>query len=204
MLLPVSDGYTNVTITATHVLLPHLPELISPQQHHLITHDGARTHRTLAALEVIAQRSSPVQQQSYVELRELLATLSSEETTSSEFVWVYVLIILSLILSMTALTFQCWPRFCVTPTRIPERLPIELPSSTVLEMQSRSEAHADPVTTGCPCRTSESGTPAREMTSPSAVPLQMGARTETNSEIQPRPRGRECFAAPGKFQLRNE
>jgi hypothetical protein len=64
ILLPVTDGYTNVSLSGSRVLPPHLPELISPQEHDQIKHDEARTHRALAALETIARRSSPANQQS--------------------------------------------------------------------------------------------------------------------------------------------
>jgi hypothetical protein len=47
VLLPVSDGYTNVTITGSPILLPRLAELMSPQEHDQIIHE-AGTHRTLA------------------------------------------------------------------------------------------------------------------------------------------------------------
>jgi hypothetical protein len=66
VLLPVSHGYTNVTITGSKVLLPHLPELISSEDHDQIMNDEERKHRTLAAMETIARRSSPTNQQSYV------------------------------------------------------------------------------------------------------------------------------------------
>jgi hypothetical protein len=108
VLLPVSDGYTNVTITTSHVLLPHLPELISPQEYDQIMHDEARTHRTLAALEIIARRSSPAKQQPYVELRELLPTMSSEEVATSQITWVSALIIISIFLTFAVLTSRCW------------------------------------------------------------------------------------------------
>jgi hypothetical protein len=98
VLLPVSDGYTNVTITGSRVVLPHLPELISPEENHHIPYE-ARKHRTLETLENIAQRGLATKRQSYIELRELLATINSEERTTNQFTWAYVLSIISIILS---------------------------------------------------------------------------------------------------------
>jgi hypothetical protein len=63
ILLPVSDGYTNVSLTSSQVLPPHRPELITPEEHNQITYNEQQTHRALASLETIARRSSPVNQQ---------------------------------------------------------------------------------------------------------------------------------------------
>jgi hypothetical protein len=108
VLLPVSDGYTNVTTTGSRVVLPHLPELISPEENHQILYNEARTQRTLANLENIAQRRLATKQLSHVELRELLATINSDERTTNQFTWVYVLSIISIILSLIVLTSSYW------------------------------------------------------------------------------------------------
>jgi hypothetical protein len=145
VLLPVSDEYTNMTITDSQVLFPHVPELISPKEHNQIMHDETRTHWVLAALETVVRRSSSTKQQSYVELRELLATISSEETITSQITWVYALIVFSIVLSFVVLTFRCWRRPFLTmfhrllPWRTAQR------PSTDLEMTHRS---SDPTTDG--------------------------------------------------------
>jgi hypothetical protein len=69
ILLPVSDGYTNFSLTSSHVVPPRLPDLISHQEYDQISYDGEQTNRTLAALEAVARRSSPADQRPYVELR---------------------------------------------------------------------------------------------------------------------------------------
>jgi hypothetical protein len=104
VLLPVSEGYTNVTITANQVTLPQLPELISPEENNQILYDETRTHRKLGTLENVTRRSSPTTQQSYVELRDVLATISNQ------FTWVCALIAFSIILSFVVLTSRCWRR----------------------------------------------------------------------------------------------
>jgi hypothetical protein len=104
VLLPVSEGYTNVTITGNQVTLPHLSELISPEENNQILYDETRTHRTLGTLENVARRSSPTTQQSYVELRDVLAT------NSNQFTWVCALIAFSIFLSFVVLTSRCWRR----------------------------------------------------------------------------------------------
>jgi hypothetical protein len=112
VLLPVSDGSVNITTTGSQVTLPRLPELISTEETNTIQYDESRTIRALAKLESIAQRSSPTRQQSYVELRELLATISSEEIATSQFPWMYTLIILSFIFSFIALISHRCHQFC--------------------------------------------------------------------------------------------
>jgi hypothetical protein len=80
---------------------------MSPEESHQVQYDGTRTNQTLATLENMARRISPTRQQSYVELRELLATMSHEETTFNQFTWVYALIISSGVLSFVILTYRC-------------------------------------------------------------------------------------------------
>jgi hypothetical protein len=43
ILLPVSDGYTNASLTSSQVLPPHLPELNTPEDHDQITYDEHQT-----------------------------------------------------------------------------------------------------------------------------------------------------------------
>jgi hypothetical protein len=118
ILLPVMDGYTNVSLTGSQVLPPHLPELISPQEQDQITHNKTRIHQMLATLEIVARRSSPANQQLYAELRALLTTTSHKGVTTNRHTWVYALIILSCILSCAALTSRYWQRPVITLTRI--------------------------------------------------------------------------------------
>jgi hypothetical protein len=89
------------------VLPPHLPELITPEEHNQITYEQ-QTHRALASLETIARLSSPVNQQPYVELRDLLETISSDEAETNQTVWLYALLILSILLSVIVLTLKYW------------------------------------------------------------------------------------------------
>jgi hypothetical protein len=206
VLLPVSNGYTNVTITGSQVFLPHLPELMSPEENHQIQYDEARTHRTLASLENIARRNSPTKQQSYIELRELLATISSEETATNQFTWVYTLIILSIVLSFIALTSRYCQRSLLTMIHGIFPCPIKQRPSTDLEM-TQLALHplvTDPATTDCPCRTSSSDEPTGITTSHPAIPLKLEAEAvaKPNQVAQPRPVERACFARPGRFQLR--
>jgi hypothetical protein len=196
VLLPVSDGYTNVTITGSRVVLPHLPELISPEENHQILYNEARTQRTLATLKNIAQRGLATKQQSHVELRELLATINSEERTTNQFTWVYVLSIISIILSLIALTSRYWQRLILTlfPKIFPRQT--EQRPTYHLEMQptfTRPSAAVDPVTTNCPHCTAASNGLMEVTTTPTATPEPV---------VQPRTAERARFARPGKFQLR--
>jgi hypothetical protein len=56
ILLPVSDGFANVSLTSSQLLPLHLPERMSPEKRRQITYDELQTRRTLAALEEIGSR----------------------------------------------------------------------------------------------------------------------------------------------------
>jgi hypothetical protein len=207
VLLPVSDGYTNVTITGGHVVLPHLPELISPEENHQILYKEARTHRTLPTLENIAQRGLPTKQQSLIELRELLATITSEPITTNQFTWVYALSIFSIILSLIVLTSRYWHGPILTLLLKMFPWLTEQRPSTDLEMQptsTRPSKAVAPATTDCPCCTDTSDELMGVMTSHTATPLQMETEAVATPKpvVQPRPVERACFAKPGRFQLR--
>jgi hypothetical protein len=108
--LPVSDEFTNVSLASSQDQPPRLPELMSPEERRQITYDGLQTRRTLAALEMVARRSTHVNQQPYVELRDLLNTMSSDGAETSQAIWLYTLSILSVTLSLLVLTSRYWRR----------------------------------------------------------------------------------------------
>jgi hypothetical protein len=87
VLLPISDGYTNVTLTRSQVLSPQLPELISPEEHAQIKEHAGQTRQTLAALEATIQRKSAINQQPYVDLRVLSDTMSTEGNKTTPTAW---------------------------------------------------------------------------------------------------------------------
>jgi hypothetical protein len=206
VLLPDSDGYINVTITGSQVTLPRLPELISTEETNTIQYDESRTLRALATPESIARRNSPTRQQSYVELRELLATISSEETATNQFTWMYTLIILSFVLSFIALISRYCQRSFLTMIHGRLLCKTKRQPSTDLEMTplASNPLVTDPATTDCPCCTSSSDEPMGVTTSHPATPLQLEAESVAKPipVAQPRPMERACFARPGRFQLR--
>jgi hypothetical protein len=73
------------------VLPPQLPELISPEEHTQIKKHVEQTRQTLAALEAITQQKSAVNQQPYVDLRDLLETMSTEGNNTTHIAWLYAL-----------------------------------------------------------------------------------------------------------------
>jgi hypothetical protein len=95
----VFNGDTKVSITSSHVFLPCLPELMSEAEPQQIQYGETKTQQTLATLEGIARRGSPSWPHSNVEMRELLPKLTSDETVTHWFTWMYALIILNVILS---------------------------------------------------------------------------------------------------------
>jgi hypothetical protein len=207
ILLPVTDGYTNVSLTGSQVLPPHLPELISPQEHDQITHEETRIRQTLATLETIARRSSSANQRSYVQLRDLLTTTSHEGVTTNRHTWVYALVILSCILSFAALISRYWQRPVITLTRtiLPCRTDQRLNDSQ--EMSSRpipTTMATTPDMTDCPCCIDDIDEAMGVAISHPATPLQM----EVEPVSKPAPivplqmEGGVHFAQPGKIQLR--
>jgi hypothetical protein len=207
VLLPVSDGYTNVSLTSGQVLLPHLPELISPEEHNQITHGEAWTQRTLSALEAVARRSSTVNQQSYVELRDLLESMSSDGAMTNHTTFLYALSTFSIILPLVVLTSKYWQRPLLMifrrflPSRTEQR-------PCLVQVRSRpatlGSATTDIAMTVCPCYVEIPDENVGVATSYPATPLQM--ETETTSRpapaVQPKTAERVQFAQPGKFQIR--
>jgi hypothetical protein len=207
ILVQVADGYTIVTLTGSQVLPPHLPELISPQEHDQITHDENRIRQTLAALETLARRSSSTNQQSYVELRDLLTTTSYEGVTTNRHTWVHAFAILSCVLSFVALTSQFWQRPIITLTRKIIRCCHCQQPNEYQEMSSRlipTILATNPDATDCPCCIDDIDEAMGVTTSHPATLLQMEVESISKPAliVPPRKEGRVHFAQPGKFQLR--
>jgi hypothetical protein len=110
ILLPVSDVMTNVTITTSQVFLPRLPELMSPEENYHIRHDESRTQLMLTTLEGIARRNSPASPRPNVDLRELLSTMTNDEPVITQFMWIYVLIAINVILLFITIVSYHWSR----------------------------------------------------------------------------------------------
>jgi hypothetical protein len=206
ILLPVSDGYTNVSFSGSQVLPPHLPELMSTEERRQITYDERQTRRTLAALETIVRRSSHANQQPYVELRDLLESMSSEGAMASQATWLYTLSALSLTLSFVVLTLKYWRRpitslirkfvQCVTDNR-----PC---MSQITNRQAEPGVPASSSeTTNCPRCAASTNESEEGEASHSAAPLRMeaGAVPGPTSSNPPEAAERISFAQPGKFQL---
>jgi hypothetical protein len=138
------------------VLPPHLPELISPEEHNQImyTRNEHQTHRTLAALETVARWSWSVNQQPYVQLRDLLDTMSSDGAMTNQATWPHVLSALSIILTFVVLTSKYWQQPVILVIR---RIFPCFPEQRPCTSQGRS-CHATPrspitnsATADCPC-----------------------------------------------------
>jgi hypothetical protein len=80
ILLPVSEGYTNVPRTSSQMLPPHLTEPIPPEEHNQMTCVEQHTYRTLAASQTVVRRSSHVNQQ----LRDLLEAMSTDGSMTNQ------------------------------------------------------------------------------------------------------------------------
>jgi hypothetical protein len=112
------------------VLSPQLPELISPEEHTQIKEHAEQTRQTLAALEATIQLKSAINQQPYVDLRDLLDTMSTEGNNTTHIAWLYGVSILSIILSGTILVTRYWPR--PIPITVQKCFHIELNDHLVL------------------------------------------------------------------------
>lgn len=207
ILLPVTDGYTNVSLTGSQVLPPHLPQLISPQEDDQITHDEAQTHRELAALETIARRSSTVNQQPYVDLRDLLESMSTDGAMTSHTTWLYALPTFSIILTLVVLTTKYWHQHVLIMFR--KFLPFRTEQRPCLaQVRSRpatlGSATTDLAMADCPCCVDDLDEIVGVTTSHPATSLQEETETVNRpaSAAQPRTEERVHFAQPGKFQLR--
>jgi hypothetical protein len=191
ILLPVSDVMTNVTITTSQVFLPRLPELMSPEENDQIRHDESRTQLMLPTLEEIARRNSPASPRLHVDLRELLYTMTNDEPVITQFMWIYVLIALNVVLLFITIVFYHWSRsFLIRTYKFLSCYGNRQPSSglTTIQMDLSNEG-VDLGTLNCPRCANVTAAPRGEEDQPERVE-------------QPKPGERVCFAKPGKFQLR--
>jgi hypothetical protein len=192
ILLPVSDVMTNVTITTTQVFLPRLPELMSPEENDQIRHDESRTQLMLTTLDGIARRNSPASPRSHVDLRELLSTMTNDGPVITQFMWIYVLIALNVILLFITIVSYHWSRsFLIRTYNFLSCSANRQPSSglTTIQMDLSNEG-VDLGTLNCPR--------CANVTAASEV----GEDEQPTHVERPKPGERVFFAKPGKFRLR--
>jgi hypothetical protein len=196
ILLPISDGYTEVTLTDTQMFIPHLPELISLQEHHQILLDEVHTHQTLAALEVVGRRKSHVGQQSYVKLHELLTAISTERKAVNQIMWIYISIVFSNLFLLSILTFQCWTRIIRKTTR---RLGRYFLSTSKPQSKSTPQGTVvDSLEASCSCRT-----PRSDYSDGMEVTYAVDPRKEEPKLADgktPQPQKEVHFTTPGRVQ----
>jgi hypothetical protein len=148
-----------------------------------------------------------VNQQPYVELRDLLDTMSSDGAKTSQATWLYTLSTLSITLSLLVLTSRYWRRPMtlfirkVFPCAHDQR-----PLST--QRKNRQATSKVPATSSankdCPSCVAGRDENGEAEASPSAVPLQMEPEVLPGPGPATRPEAAErvYFAQSGKFQLR--
>jgi hypothetical protein len=190
ILLPVSDVLTNVTITTSQVFLPRLPELMSPEENDQIRHES-RTQLMLTTLEEIARRNSPASPRLHVDLRELLSTMTNDEPVITQFIWIYVLIALNVVLLFITIVSYHWSRsFLIRTYKFLSCYANRQPSSGLTTIQMNlSDEGVDLGTLNCPRCASVTAAPG-------------GGEEQPERIERPTPGERVCFAKPGKFQLR--
>jgi hypothetical protein len=209
VLLPVSDGYTNVSITNDQVFQPNLPKLISLEENQQIQIEESRTQQTLATLEGIARRGTSSGSNSYVELRELLATLTSDKNGTHQLNWIHVLIASNIILWLIVLVSYDWTRsFLVRVYQVLVR-PTNHHSSpnTKLETVTMSPVTtADLEVADCPHCSRSSVDPMGRTTPNAEVSRQTKGEAigPPISVEQPNSVERIRYAQPGKFQLQSK
>jgi hypothetical protein len=195
-----------VSFSCSQVLPPHLPELMLTQEHRQITYDEQQTRRTLAALVTIVRRSSHANQQPYVELRDLLESMSSEGVLASQATWLYSLSALSITLSFVVLTLKYWQR----PITLLIQKVVQCANDHRPCMSQITNCQAEPgvpasssETTNCPRCAAISNESEEGTASHSATPMWMEARVvpEPSFSTPPEAAERICFAQPGNFQL---
>jgi hypothetical protein len=110
ILLPVTDSYTNFTLTLGHVVAPDLPELISPEENHQLKEYSEEANSTLGTLESLMRRDTSSNQQKYVELGHLLQAVEQKRTLKNTNTWFIFNIVILLILIIVSLTLKYWKR----------------------------------------------------------------------------------------------
>jgi hypothetical protein len=179
---------------------------MSPEERRQIAYDGLQTRRTLAALETVARWSSHVNQQPYVELRDLLDTMSSDEARASQTTWLYILSTLSIILLLLVLTSKYWQRPMTLLIRRVFPCPNDQqprPTQTTNRQAAPRNPPKNPVMTDIPSCVAGPAENMERTASCSAAPLRMEADMipGPGSAAQPEAAEQMYFAQPGKFQL---
>ncbi|KDR16988.1 hypothetical protein L798_09317 [Zootermopsis nevadensis] len=87
ILLPVTDSYSNFTLTTGNVIAPELPQLMSDEENQQLETYRDEANSTLATLESVMRRDTSTHQQKYIELSQLLQKMEQEKTTQRTTQW---------------------------------------------------------------------------------------------------------------------
>jgi hypothetical protein len=138
LLLSTASGQTNFTLTRGQVVVPKLPELLTPEEVKVVVDHHSEAHGTLRALDTIVGRSLTVRRQHEISLRELLEYVQKDQH-NRRYNWIIVGIILILILIISYLTSKNWLRPLLEfASRFPWRRPKQLPAQPQPKRRTRN------------------------------------------------------------------
>jgi hypothetical protein len=81
--LSTASGFSNITLTREHVVVPELPELMTTEKMQILVHHQEQADRTLGALDAMMTRSLTTRQQHEFSLQKLLNNLEHD----SPWIW---------------------------------------------------------------------------------------------------------------------
>jgi hypothetical protein len=95
---------------ARQVVIPELPELLTPEETQVLISHQDQADGTLGALDALMTRSLATKQQKEVSLRELLNTLEHDTHETSYYKWIIAAIASTIILLISYITSKYWQR----------------------------------------------------------------------------------------------
>jgi hypothetical protein len=108
LLLSTASGSSNFTLTRSQVIVPQLPELLTPQDTEVITSHLDQADGTLRALDSIVTRGLSTRQQREISLHELIGRMQEDRQEHNLTTWIVSTIVIILILGTLILTSKYW------------------------------------------------------------------------------------------------
>jgi hypothetical protein len=96
--LSTASGFSNITLTQGHVVVPELPELLTAEETQILVHHQEQADRTLCALDTLMTRSLTTRQQHEFSLQKLLNNLEHDNHERNYYKWILAAIIFTIIL----------------------------------------------------------------------------------------------------------
>ena len=125
LFLSIVSGSSNFTLTRNQVIVPQLPELLTPQETQVIINHLDQADGTLRALDSIVTRGLTTKQRER-SLHELIDRIQEDHNEHNLTTWIVSTIVIILILGILLLTSKYWRRpFLKIASQIFGRRPLE-------------------------------------------------------------------------------